>query len=266
MSKKEKRTAFLIAMLLIFIMIYVWALPRTAEATEFSGNGEVYSSETKEEEEEGKKESSSSVPEKDASDFVEVKNEAASEVSNALDRVKDSVDDIFGNSHYDELNDEYETPEFVNSIQILSEKATITSSDVLAKLYLYASGLLVIHSVILVMFSAYYDYWKPKKFNFILKSVEYIKGMYGDGGNTSVSTTVSNGENGSVTQTVANTAKKATGPAFIYLNLLVNIVIEIAVTITFFLLIKVGFVNTAIQLFIKILVLAPQWLMSKIGG
>lgn len=257
MNKRDRIVALLLAFVLIMVTISVWVMPRKAYA--FDGTGEVYTSDGDKDEKEEKETGSGS-----SSEVGNAASGLVSSVDEALGKMNESANEIFDTSGYDEIRKDYKTPEIVHSVNDWGHKITVASSDTLAQVFMAFSGAIIIHGALAVLFTGYYDFFKDKKYNMLIGSVETARSK--NGGDGSTATTTTTGTNGTVTSNVVNTAKKITGPASVLIGYLFDSVIYLAIIIAMFLLIKNGFVQILLKGVISLFTAGAQWLSNIVQG
>ena len=264
MTGKDKRVCIMIAIVLFLVAVWVFIMPTKVEATDGSSST---TSETQALEELRQKkkvyESSSS---KSSNSTSETKKEVADvgkEIENTTEMAKDYIDDVMNTAHdildsseYKKLSSEYKTPDWLKKITRFFSLSAVSAADWAARLYSSLASLLIINSIFALLSDKYYDFLNEKKFRGIMKSVDITRQKYqlssGQKSNATTSTTTST-KDGTITNTVTNVAKTITGPGAMIVYMILNSIIEIGVIISIFILIKLGFIQDAINAFVAVL-------------
>lgn len=280
MPGMHKRLCLIAGMVLIVVCVWSACSPwRSYAAEDYSGEGEVFSEEQLEEEKPESKVESNSSSSQISSDAEEINNAVGNTVDDIrsyTDRMLDSATQMFDTSRFDKAQSEYVTPDIVVKTEEESASMTYAMGDIIVRLVLAASGILMIHSILGVSFDSYYVFWSQKKYSFFLKSVDLTMQKYGGpsvskDGSVSQGTTINinnstNNNNNQGAQVVTKAVNAVVGPGPRILYMLLNSIVFISILIILITLVSYGFHLTAIHNFIKLFISVVKWILSAFEG
>lgn len=287
MSNKEKIIARFVIVAGILFIIGIWFIPTKAFA--YEGNGDTYSASDsddssstaasskteKSEADSGKDEDEDEDEEDDIFDTTpnETLSEIKGELNNMAEDMSAGTKELFNNSDRQDIATQYKTPGWITKITTRISVLGVGLADLVLRMLLALSGVLLIHGAAGTCFTNYYNIFKDKKYSFFLPSVVTTRKKYGldsADGLAQTSTTTTTGTDGKVTQNVVNTVKNVTGPMTILVSYTYSSAVVLVCFIILLMVIKfnhqVTILGMIANLFGQAFMAISDWFMGIVEG